>query len=240
VKFTATPLGNPARASSAAAAQYRKDLRAAAIVATDRATREAQIGTRERISGAGLGRLGNAVGYTSSKRQAGKANSRSDPYGVLYAKGGDKSLAGGALESYSRGSTIRPSAGGQWLAFPTKAIPRLISIGGRRQRITPELYMRSGLMQSIGRLIFRPLSDSKAIWVVQKVTLSPKSGQAKAAGTRKTRSRVPAKEVIAFVGVRVTRRAQRFNKDATIAPYARRVPTYIAEEIAQIQRSRGA
>lgn len=230
MKFTAKPNVVPSKASSAAATRYRKDLRAAAIYATDRASREAQRGVQERITSTGLGRLSRAVGNTSTRREG--DGGVSDPYGVIFARGGDRSLAGGALESYSRGSTIRPGPGKVWLAFPTKAVPRFISIGGARRRLTPDLYMRSSLMQTIGRLEFRPLGDDKAIWVIKRVSLSPKTGRAKALGARPTRTRVVEKEVIAFVGIRVTRRAQRFNKDGVVSFYARRVPSHMAEYLA--------
>lgn len=236
MRLTAKASMDPIRATSAAAAQYLRDLRAAAIISTDRASREAQRGVQERITSTGLGRLSRAVGHTSTRRE-GEAGGR-DPYGVIFAKGGDRSLAGGALESYTRGSVIRPGPGRVWLAFPTKAVPRFISIGGARRRLTPELYLKSGLMQSIGRLEFRPISDNRAVWVIKRVSVSPKTGRARAMGPGRTRTRIAQKEVIAFVGIRVTRRAQRFNKDGVVSFYARRVPAYIQEALAEIQRRR--
>lgn len=233
MKLTAKVNVQAQKANTAAAAQYRKDLRAAAIHATDRASKEAQRGIQERIVSTGLGRLSRAVGQTSTKREGNTGN----PYGVIFAKGGDESLAGGALESYSRGSTIRPGPGKVWLAFPTNAVPRFISFAGRRQRLTPDIYMRSGLVQSIGRLEFRPISDDRAIWVIKRVTVSPKTGRAKAA-TGRTRSRIPQKEIVAFIGIRVTRRAQRFNKDGVVGFYARRVPTYMQEFLADLASKR--
>lgn len=248
MRFTAKVNVQTAKASEAAAARYRADLRAAAVYATDRASREAQQGVQERISSSGLGRLSRAVGQTSLARKAGALRGPSaqvkafygtqDPYGVIYARGGDDSLAGGALESYSRGSTIRPGPGKVWLAFPTNAVPRFISINGRRQRLTPELYLRSSLMQTIGRLEFKPLGNDRAIWVIKKVSVSPKTGRARAQGPRRTRTRIAQKEVIAFIGIRVTRRAQRFNKDGVVGFYARRVPAYMEEFLAEAARGR--
>lgn len=228
MKFTAKISAAPDRVLLQAAAQYRKDLRAAAIEATDRASKEAQRGVQERITASGLGRLSRAVGHTSTKRE----RSPGDPYGVLYARGGDESLAGGALESYSRGSTIRPGPGHQWLAFPTAAVPRFVSVGGRRRRLTVDLYLKSGLMQSIGKLIFRQISASRAVWIIRRASVSPKTGRAKAVGPGKTRTRILQKDVVAFVGIRVTRRAARFNKDGVVSFYAKRVPRYMTEALA--------
>ena len=224
----------PIKQMTAAREKYRRNLRAAAIIATDRATAEARKGIQERIQSTGLGRLAGAVGQTSMRKLGGDG----DPYGVIFAKGGDESLAGGALESYSRGSTIRPGPGKLWLAFPTKAVPRFISVGGRRQRNTPDLYMRSGLMTSIGRLEFRPIGPDRAIWVIKRVSISPKTGQAKALGSGRTRSRIAQKEVIAFIGIRVTRRAARFDKDGVVGFYARRVPRYMTEALSRIYGER--
>ncbi len=237
MKFSAAVKQNPGSVLAAASAQYRRDTRAAAIAATDHASKEAQRGIQERIVSTGLGRLSRAVGQSSTKLQR---KSGGDPYGVIFAKGGDDSLAGGALESYSRGSTIKPGAGKQYLTFPTRAVPRFISIGGKRQRLTPALYIKSGLTTSIGKLVFRPLANGNAIWVIQKVSLSPKTGRAKALGSRRTRTRIVQKEVIAFIGIRVTRRAQRFNKDGVVSFYARRVPRYMTEFLEDAARKRRA
>jgi hypothetical protein len=249
LRFTAKTSLAPIKATAAAAARYQQDLRAAAIIATDRASKDAQRGVQERIRGTGLGRLANAVGQTSMRREVAALRGPTaqvrayrligNPYGVIFARGGDDSLAGGALESYARGATIRPGPGKVWLAIPTRAVPKFIRIGGVRRRLTPELYMRSPLMQSIGRLEFRPLAGGdKAIWVIKKVSVSPKTGQAKRMGPRKTRTRIPQKEVIAFNGIRVTRRAQRFDKDGVVGFYARRVPLYMTEALAEVQRGR--
>lgn len=211
------------------AINYQKALRRAAIEATDQASREAQRALKDRIRAVGLGRLGGAVGQTSMKRER-RGNDVDRPYGVLFARGGDESLAGGALESYSKGSVIVAKQR-RWLAFATKAVPKFVTVSGRRFRTTPELYKISRLQSSIGPLIFKPISGNKAVLVVRKVTLSPKTGQAKARGPRAPRSRVPANEVVAFVLIRVTRRAQRFDKDAIVLQYARRVPALMLERL---------
>lgn len=235
MKFIATLSAPPQRIIPPAAARYIRDVLKAAVIATDRASKEAQRGVQERVSGTGLGRLSGAVGHTSSKLKG--LNGR--PYGVIFARGGDQSRAGGALEAYSRGAVIRPTPGKQWLTIATKAVPRFVVVDGKRTRTTPDTYMKSGLVATIGPLEFRPLAGgNRAIWVVKKVSVSPKTGRAKALGPRRTRTRVPEKEVIAFIGIRVTKRAQRFNKDGVVGFYARRVPRYMEEALAQITRGR--
>jgi hypothetical protein len=237
VKFTAkTP--TPIKAIIEEGAQTRKDLRASAISATDRAGREAQREVQAKIRNVGLGRLDRAVGFTSFKVEGGRA--ADDPYGVIFARGGDESQGGGTLEAYSKGANIVPGAGKQWLAIATRAVPKFVSLGGRRFRTTPQLYKNSGLNTSIGQLVFKPIGPNKAVLVIKKVTLSPKTGRAKAAGPGRTRTRIPQKEVIAFVLIRVTRRAQRFDKDAVVRMVAGRVPRYMQEALEQIRNKRGA
>lgn len=204
-----------------------RDLRRAAVEATDRASREGRVDLQSRMRGAGLGKLGNAVGQTSTKRKGGAG----DPYGAWFARGGDQSLAGGALEAYSRGTTIRPE--GNWLWIPTKAIQRRIKIGAGRYRLTPARWIGSALEQTVGKLVFRQLSPTKAIFVVQKVSISTKTGRARAQSKRRSKTQIPTKEIIAFTGIKVTRRAKRFDKDQVAVAWSRRVPGFIADALKQ-------
>lgn len=210
-------------------AALARDHRRAAIEATDRASREGRTALQARIRSVGLGKLGNAVGQTSTKRRGGAG----DPYGVWFARGGDNSLAGGALEAYSRGTTIRPE--GNWLWIPTKAIQRRIKIGAGRYRLTPGRWIGSALEQRVGKLVFRQLSPTKAIFVVQKVSISTKTGRARAQGKRRSKTQIQTTEIIAFVGVKVTRRAKRFDKDQIAIAWSRRVPDFMAEALARAQ-----
>lgn len=203
---------------------YTKALYEAAQRGTDQGALGAQRRVKAKIAAVGLGRLAGAVGKTSSKAKGQRPRS---PYGAIFVKGGDESRAGQALESYSRGAVIRARKG-NWLAFATAAVPRVIG----RRRTTPSLYRKSGMVARIGELIFRPTKNPNvALLVVRKVTLHPRTHQAKRAGPRTPRTRVPADEVTAFVLLRVTRRAMRFNKDREVAKAARGVPDRIAFEL---------
>jgi hypothetical protein len=211
---------------------YNANIDIAGRDATDQAARDLQQALKRTIRSVGLGRLGGAVGYTSAKR---KNQTQGKPYGVVYARGGDESLAGGALESYSRGSTIRAN-NKKWLAFATDALPRKVG----RYRLTPELYVKSGLGSSIGKLEFRPIDANHAVLVIKRVTLHPKTGRAKKAGVRAPRTRIAAKEIVAFVLIRETRRAQRFDKDAIAFKVALNMPHYMAVALARRMKIVGA
>jgi hypothetical protein len=225
---------DPAKAFRREKEAYARDLRHAQIYASDRASREGQKALRDKMSAVRLGRLGNAIGQTSTLRKGDKGGK---PYGVLFARGGDKSRAGGALESYSRGARIEPNDA-EWLWIAQPPVPKKIG----RKRTTPALFMQSGLMGSIGKLEFRPLGvvkgEERALLIIKKVSVSPKTGRAKAMGPRGTRTRIPVNEVVAFVGIRITIRAKRFDKDVTLMPVARGMPKWAAEELARRRAAR--
>lgn len=209
------------------AAKIHRDHRRAAIDVTELASKKAQAHIQAKMRSVGLGRLSNAVGQTSAKRKR-QTDPGRDPYGVIFARGGDDSLAGGALEAYSQGAVIRPK-NGAWLAVPTKAAPRFVQAAGKRRRLTPALWATAGLNQKIGRLVFKQIRSDLAILTVRSVSLSPKSGQAKALGkSGRSRSRIVAKgDVVVFVLIKQTRRAKRFDKDQIINFYADRMPDYV-------------
>jgi hypothetical protein len=196
----------------------------AAAVATDKAIRGAGIFTRQTIRTVGLGRLSNAVADTSSLRQGRRPSSNS--YGVLYARGGDESLAGGALDAYSRGATIRPR-NGAWLWFQTKALARTARVGtGGRRRLTPELYNAIGA--PLGPLHFRRIRPDLAVLYAEKVTVSARTGRARRAGPR---AKSVEKRVTVFFGIKNTKRTKRFDVGQIVSRFAGLVPVYMVEEI---------
>ena len=217
--------------------QIERENHRAALEVTDLASKKAQRHIQAKMRSVGLGRLGNAVGQTSAKRKRQTEEGR-NPYGVIYARGGDDSLAGGALEAYSQGAVIRPK-NGAWLAVPTKAAPRFVRVGGKRRRLTPELWAKAGLNSRIGKLQFRQIRSNLALLVVKKVWLSAKTGRAKALGASgRTRTRVvPKGDTVVFVLIKQTRRAKRFDKDQIIAFYADRMPDYLRRTIAGYNRA---
>lgn len=217
--------------------RHKRIVYAAAQYATDKATRDAAVHMRARIARVGLGRLGGAVGNTSSLK---KRQKPAMPYGAIYARGGDESRAGQALQAYGTGVTIRARRG-SWLAFPTNAVPRSFSrrllgaLGGKR--VTPGRFIDGGLATSIGTLYFKPIKKDLAYLVIRNVTLDPRTHRAKKAGPRAPRTRIAAKEVAAFVLIRVTRRAKRFDKDRIVGAYARQVPDHMAEYLERAYQS---
>lgn len=214
-------------------AQYRRlerehvDIqRKAARVATHKASVVGQRRVQAAMKAAGLGRLPNAVGQTSSQKERHKLADVS--VGLIYAKGGDDSLAGGALEIYSRGGTIKPVKG-EWLWFATKALQRNVRVGRARMRMTPAVY--NALGKQLGELHFRRINSRVAILYAEDLNVHVRTGRAKLPGKRKSRVAVRKKRVTLFVGIRFTNRMKRFDKDVEMAFAAGLIPDYIAEEI---------
>lgn len=218
-------------------AQYRKDLRAAAIIATDEMSKEGQRGVQAKIRAVGLGKLGGAVGHTSMKRE-GQSGASRNPYGVIFAKGGDESLGGGALESYSRGSRIHPKKGDGWLWIPQPSIPRFIRAAGRRFRTTPQLYNASSLASTIGKLEFKPIGNNRALLVIRKASVNIRTGRARSPTKRKSSLSTNEKDVIAFVGIKVTRRAKRFDQTKIMQAKAQKLPQAMRRALDRIRQGR--
>lgn len=202
-----------------------RKFRKAADIATSRQSVLFAKSVKQKTRAAGLGRLDGAIGETSSLKLR---RSVGDPFGVVYARGGEEGRAGQALYAYSNGVTIR-TRNKQWLAFQTDAIPR--RAGPQRRRMTPELYKKFGFEQSLGKLIFKPISARKALLVIRNVTLQPKTGRAKPAGKRKSRTRVFKKETPAFILIKSTVRNKRIDTKTIGQLIAAKGPLFLAEAL---------
>lgn len=197
-------------------------------VAVHKATLLGQKLIQRRIKGVGLGRLAGAIGATSSEKK--RRRGKEDAWGAIFARGGDQSRAGQALEAYTQGATIR-GRNVQWLAIATRALPaRMPGPSGRQTRTTPKIYEANG--SPLGPLVFKRLSANRAILIAQgDVTVSVKTGRAKRATGKRTRSRVAKRDVVAFVLIKETKRMKRFDQVELVGQAARRVPRYLEEEI---------
>lgn len=213
------------RAESAKLArQYSRDQLRAAAIATDQVAREYQRLTKEAIASAGLGRLGGAV-----KERAIPASGQYGPSAAVFAAGGDDSLAGGALEAYTQGVTIK-AANRTWLAFATSVIPRRVG----RYRMTPERYVAAGYNQTLGKLVFRPVNSRIAFLIVRRTNQHVRTGRIKLPGKRASKVFAPARDVVVFVLIRSTYRAKRIDKDGLAQVALLKMPGYIDEAFARL------
>lgn len=205
--------------------QYDRAEQRGMHVAIDRATRLAQKAIQQRIKAVGLGRLGGAVRSTSSERK--KRRDPNNAWGAIYAAGGDESRAGGALEAYTQGATIR-GRNVQWLAIPTRALPKRIG----RFRMTPKRYEAAG--NPLGPLVFKLVTRNRAYLIAQgDFTTSAKTGRAKPFKGRVSRGRQKRRDIIAFVLIKETKRAKRFDQRDLVRLAHAQMPKFLQEEIAK-------
>lgn len=213
---------------------FTKDMNARLTRAAQRATDRAAIGARDAIRstmrGQRLGNLANAVKQTSDLKKGRIAYKDGgwSASGVVYAHIKSPRTAG-ALQAYSEGATILPRKG-RWLAIATSEIPSRVG----RKRMTPELYRKGGYETKIGPLVFIPTAKpSVAMLVVKNVSTNlnrrgsarrlPKSGRVRAG-----RENV---SVVAFILIRATRRAKRFDTRAIAEKWQGRLPQLMQAEM---------
>jgi hypothetical protein len=202
-----------------------------ALRATDRASIGARDDTRRVMRGQRLGNLANAIKQTSDlkkgriKRLPGGGFSAS---GIVFAHIRSERTKG-ALEAYTEGSTIVPRKG-RWMWIATNEIPRLVG----RYRMTPERYDAAGYDRRIGPLKFVQTGKaSVAYLVVDEVTTNKhRTGSAKRAPKNPRKSKRQHVGIVAFVGIKKTRRFARFSPREIGRKWQGRLARFWSEEVA--------
>lgn len=201
-------------------------MRRAALVATDKASRAMLSEIRGQMAGAGLGRLGNALGATSDLKRTGRVHETSG--GGWSASGGvfirsKSERTRGALQAYTAGATIRPTRG-RWLWVPTPDVPRI----SMRYRTTPAAWKANGLDRRIGPLVLIKSVNGRPLLAVRNVGVSLAGARGSVKSRKKNgqaRSGQVAKElVIAFVGIPATSRAARVDVRAIARAASHELP----------------
>ena len=213
--------------------QIRAKAEAALLEASHRAGRIATSRIRQAMSGAGLGRLGNAVDATSDLEKGGRLHRSPGSVSAsssIHLKSRSPRTVG-AIEAYTEGATIRPRNGG-WLWIPSPELQRRVK-GGRR--VTPGNWKSSGLEQRIGPLVKIPgrhagevLLIVPAVTVRQEGRPSPRK-LPKRGGVRA--GRVLRENFVAFTGIRSTSRQARVDPHQIIDGVRAELPSLIAAEL---------
>lgn len=208
-------------------------LEQAFLRATDRVSRETLSQVRGEMSSAGLGRLGNALKHYSDLkkgkvfRRGGEAFSASG--GVAIRTRNERTV--GAIESYTEGAEIRPVRG-RYLWFATEELG-IKRVG--RKKITPALYMSSGLASKLGPLVYiNGRQPGEKLAIIRNVSTPnvgkgrprrlPRSGKASSGRTGKD-------FIIAFIGITRTTRTRRVDVEAIFRANAARVGEAIFTEL---------
>lgn len=207
-------------------------LQAAALNATHIAGGRAKAKVQADMRGAGLGRLGNAVGSGSDLQKRGAVRSQGIGWsasGWVHIRSKSERTVG-AIEAYTAGAEIAPRKG-RWLWIPSDDIPARV---GKRS-ITPENYTRLGLATKIGPLVFVLTPSGRALLVVQGASLSA-SGKSRSAkslrkngGLRKGQTAVDT--IVAFVGIRRTSRAARVDVASIMRDAQASLPGLIDQQL---------
>jgi hypothetical protein len=210
-------------------------LERAALIASDRAAAAALRDLRAAMAGAGLGRLGNALGYGSDLKKGRGVHRRGaegfSASGWVYIRSRSE-RAVGAITAYTEGAEITPKKS-PWLWISTDEIPRLVG----RRRMTPALYRSGGLESRIGPLVqIAGRHGGEALLIVRNVTVDRfgRAGKAKALPKRGAvgSSRERKDFIVAFVGIRRTSRSARVHPREIMSLQQARLPEYRAAALA--------
>lgn len=205
-------------------------LELAALEATDQAARIALKSIRAAMQGAGLGRLGNGLGAASDLSSGRGIHRRGrdawSASGVVFVRS-RSARTRGALESYTSGADIRPTRG-RWLWIATDQIPARAG----RFKMTPELYVKSGLEQRIGKLVFLRSVNGNPLLAVENVGISL-AGKSRSARSLKRngqarKGQIAKQLLIAFIGIPRTSRAARVDVQSIIGGVQADLPRLFA------------
>lgn len=207
----------------------------AALIAVDQGRRVALGNVRSDMQGAGLGRLGNALGSNSdlSRGRGVHRNSRGfSASGALFIRSGsDRSR--GAIEAYTQGAEIQPVRS-RWLWIPTDNIPRV----SMRYRMTPALWNQNGLNQRIGPLVTIRSVNGNPLLIVKNVGVDLTGRKRSAKSLTKAgyprKGQVEKEFLVAFIGIPRTSRAARVNVKAIMEAISADLPALFEQALGKI------
>ena len=211
----------------------QSQMEAAALKATDRGRRAAVTSIRNATSGAGLGRLGNALTSDSDQSTGQGVHRKADGFsasGAVKIRSASRRSRGAIAAYLGDGAEIAPVRG-RWLWISTDSIPRLAG----KFRMTPALYNSSGLDKRIGPLVPVKGRGGRPLLIVRNVGFSA-LGQARSAKSltksgRARKGQSARSFIVAFYAIPSTARTARVDAKAIIQAEAARLPGYFADAI---------
>lgn len=198
-------------------ARIEQRLAAAALEATDTASKRAQGRVRAAMRGARLGGLSNAIGQTSDKRKGDVHHTASgfSASGIVYVRSRSPRTLG-AIEAYTEGASITPKRG-RWLWIPTPEAGRVIGSGKDRRRLTPAGYEKAG--SPMGPLIMLKFVNGRPLLAVRNVGKSEVGARGGRVRTRTKSGRLRKGDravelAVMFIAIPATSRAARVDVPA--------------------------
>lgn len=212
----------------------------AALIATDRGSRISLANQRGRMQGAGLGRLGNALGASSDLSQGRGVhrypNGGFSASGVVFVRSQSERTLG-AIEAYTSGADIQPRKG-RWLWIATDEVQRLVGSGKQRRRLTPALWMRYGLDARIGKLVPGKSSNGRPILIVRNVGISlagkKRSARSLTKSGRARKGQVAVDFIVAFYAIPNTTREARYDAIAELRAVQAQLPELHRQALGRI------
>lgn len=165
---------------------------------------------REAIRAAGLGDLGQALGYDYQPRRAITLHPAAEVF--VRGKAASTNRWKGVLEAYLTGTTIRGRNG--WLAIPTKAVPRR----GRRTMTPDEAAEEFGPLTSVAK--------GQVVLLFADLVAGRSGGVRRATAGRMAQGR-EANRTLLYVLVRQVRISKRLDFDGIVQRWQRRFPRLI-------------
>lgn len=213
-------------------AESQQEMERAALVASDRASKQAVTNIRREMQGARLGRLGGAIGQNSDLQKGRIHRSGAENFsasGAVFVRSRSERTRG-TIESYTEGSTIRPVRG-RWLWIATNEIPARAG----RERMTPDNYRRADLERRIGPLVMVRSINGNPLLIVQSASVS-EVGKARSAKARtktgKLRKGQREKQfIVAFIGIPATSRAARVDVESILTRAAADMPSMVGDAL---------
>lgn len=212
---------------------YRRDvqqrLERASVRTVDTVARRGRAEIRERMAGAGLGRLGNAVGASADEAVVRSTGDRFSVSARFFARSRSERTLG-TLAAYGQGADIAPVRG-RWLWVATDNIPRV----SKRERLTPALWRENGLDKRIGPLIMIRSVNGFPLLAVESVGVDisgrRRSAKSLTKGGGPRKGQVRRDLVIAFVGIPRTSRAARVNITEILEGIRAELPAILSAEL---------
>lgn len=193
---------------------------------------------RRGFAGAGLRRLGNAIGATSDAEKGTIRRYGRDEFAVsaqFFVRSGSPRTRG-AIEAYTEGAEIVPRRG-RWLWIATDEIPQLVGSGKDRKRMTPALYRERGFEAKIGPLVRVRSEKGYPLLIVRGATVNAAGKPRKARALTKTgkvpRGQVRQEIIVAFIGIPRTARQARVSITDILRQVRAEVPDIFAREFAK-------
>lgn len=192
-------------------AYERAALRTSSVI-----VRRGKAAIRDRMAGAGLGRLGNAIDANADENVARLPGGGFSASARFFIRSQSERTLG-AIEAYTEGADILPVRS-RWLWVPTDNARRLAGSnfkGGKGQRMTPALWRERGYDKKVGPLIQIKSVNGYPLLAVQNVGVDLSGRKPSARPLTKKgmprKGQIARELVVMFVGIPRTARAARVN-----------------------------